>query len=100
MIPGDIVVLRGRAKWDEYAVVHTHTFFIYESDPVTGVPILIAGNAGRPRLLTWDTEMERAPRRSIRHRIRPNTEWLYDHIVIREPLLDESFSSPLTAQPN
>ena len=100
LLPGDIVIIRGRAEWDDYAVVHTHTFFIYESDPVTGVPFLIAGNAGRPRLLTWDTEMERAPKRSIRHRIRPNAEWLYDHIVIREPLLNDRYSSPLTAQAN
>jgi len=96
MRPGDIVIIRGRAAWDRYRDVHTHTFFIYESDPVTGVPTLLAGNSGKPRIVSWDSEMLRAPKRSIRHRIRPNMEWLYDHIVLRTPLRGERWSAPLS----
>lgn len=95
MRPGDIVIIRGRAAWDRYAEVHTHTFFIYEADPVSGVPLLIAGNSGKPRILTWDDEMLRAPKRSIAHRVRPNLDWLYDHVVHRQPLVGERWAQPL-----
>lgn len=96
MRPGDIVVIRGRAAWDYYHVEHTHTFFIYESDPITNMPTLLAGNSGKPRIVTWDDEMLRAPRRSIRHRIRPNMDWLYDHVVLRTPVRGERWAAPLS----
>ncbi|MGE0321244.1 MAG: hypothetical protein AB7K71_13030 [Polyangiaceae bacterium] len=73
---GDIVVIRGYAPWDMNHVEHSHSFFIYRTDPLTGVPIRLVGNAGHPELRGWDREMGRAPRRSIRHRIRPSLEWL------------------------
>ncbi len=92
---GDIVVIRGRAAWDHYEELHTHTFYIYETDPISGMPILLAGNAGKPRIVTWDVEMARAPRRTIQHRIRPNMEWLYDHVVLREPLQGERWATPI-----
>jgi hypothetical protein len=95
LMSGDIVVIRGRAAWDRYREVHTHTFFIYESDPITGMPTLLAGNSGKPRITTWDDEMLRAPKRSVRHRIRPNMEWLYDHVVLRDPLRGERWASPI-----
>lgn len=94
--PGDIVIIRGRAAWDRYSAVHTHTFFVYEADPVTGMPTLLAGNSGKPRVISWDSEMLRAPKRSIRHRIRPNMEWLYDHLVLRTPLRGERWAAPLS----
>jgi len=93
---GDIVIIRGRAAWDHYEELHTHTFFVYETDPLTSMPILLAGNAGKPRIVTWDHEMQRAPRRTIQHRIRPNMEWLYDHVVLKEPLRGERWATPLT----
>lgn len=96
MRPGDIVIIRGRAAWDYYHHEHTHTFFIYESDPITNMPTLLAGNAGKPRIVTWDDEMIRAPKRSIRHRIRPNMDWLYDHVVLRTPVRGERWAAPLS----
>jgi hypothetical protein len=96
MRPGDIVIIRGRAAWDRYEEIHTHTFFIYEADPITGMPTLLAGNSGKPRIVTWDSEMLRAPKRSIRHRIRPDTEWLYDHVVLDRPRKGQRWASPLT----
>lgn len=96
MRPGDIIIIRGRAAWDRYEEIHTHTFFIYEADPMTGMPMLLAGNSGKPRIVTWDSEMIRAPKRSIRHRIRPNTEWLYDHMVINHPAEGERWAASLT----
>ncbi|HEU5074951.1 MAG TPA: hypothetical protein VFU02_12265 [Polyangiaceae bacterium] len=78
-VPGDIVLIRGQTnfekKW-ERPIMHYHSFFIYESDPVSGIPIAIVGNAGVPSLRVWNTEMRRTPRRSIWHRIRPQLHWL------------------------
>ena len=78
-LPGDMVLIRGftnfEKKW-ERPIMHYHSFFIYESDPLTGLPIAIVGNAHVPALRTWNTEMRRTPRRSIWHRIRPQLHWL------------------------
>ena len=73
---GDIVVIRGYAPWDMNHTEHSHSFFIFRTDPVTGAPIRLIGNAGHPELRGWDREMGRAPRRSLRHRLRPSLEWL------------------------
>ncbi|NRA34586.1 MAG: hypothetical protein HRU17_14725 [Polyangiaceae bacterium] len=74
-IPGDIVLIKGKTPWDRRRA-HYHSFFIYESDPLTGVPLYIAGNAGRPTLRAWETESRRTPLRYIVTRIRPRTDWL------------------------
>lgn len=74
--PGDMVFIFGLAPWDHYNVPHYHSFFVYESDPLTGMPILLASNAGKPRVRSWETEMGRAPLRGIRYRVRPSFAWL------------------------
>jgi hypothetical protein len=56
--------------------MHFHSFFIYETDPVSGMPIALAGNPGRPLLQTWQFEAFRTPDRSIWYRIRPRLDWL------------------------
>jgi hypothetical protein len=71
--PGDVVTiygLRGDGK------MHYHSFFVYSADPVTGAPSLVAANAGRPRVRPFEGEMQSAPQRSIRARIRPLQPWL------------------------
>lgn len=73
--PGDAVLIKGKTPWDPRHV-HFHSFFIYESDPLTGMPLVVVGNAGRPTLRSWETEMRRTPKRAIVYRIRPKTEWL------------------------
>ncbi|HVU00734.1 MAG TPA: hypothetical protein VHE30_03250 [Polyangiaceae bacterium] len=73
--PGDAVLIKGKTPWDANHV-HFHSFFIYESDPVTGMPLVVVGNAGRPSLRSWETEIRRTPARSILHRIRFETSWL------------------------
>lgn len=75
-VPGDIVSIAGCVPWDRTGAIHYHTFFVFESDPLTGMPLLIAGNAGRPRIGTWKFEMQRTPERRLRHRIRPSPAWL------------------------
>lgn len=72
---GDIILIRGLTPWDEVDE-HTHSFFIYETDPLTGIPIAIAGNAGPANLWSWETEARRTPHRTLRTRIRPKLEWL------------------------
>jgi hypothetical protein len=79
MRAGDIVLIRGYAPWDkpwQERVMHYHSFFIYENDPLTGMPILLVGNPGTPSIRTWRFETLRTPRRSIWHVVRPRTEWL------------------------
>jgi hypothetical protein len=82
--PGDAILIKGKTPWDPVHV-HFHSFFVYESDPVTGMPIVVVGNAGRPTLRSWETEVRRTPERSILHRIRMQTPWL-ESIVGVTPL--------------
>lgn len=81
--PGDIVIIRGYTPFErvwEPRVMHYHSFFIYESDPVTALPILLVGNPGPASIRTWEFEIRRTPKRSIWHRIRPRLEWLEEVI--------------------
>jgi hypothetical protein len=66
--PGDIVVILG-PRADEK--LHYHSFFVFDADPVTGMPSLVAGNSGRPRIRAWTAEMATAPKRSVFARVRP-----------------------------
>jgi hypothetical protein len=95
-LPGDVVLIRGYAPWDKPwkpKIQHTHSFFVYETDPVSGMPILLAGNPGRPLLQTWQFEAFRTPDRSIWTRVRPHLGWLES--VVAEDLPGEPFPSPV-----
>ena len=97
MQPGDIVVIRGLAPWDHYAHPHYHTFFVYERDPVTAVPILLAGNAGKPRIQSWEAVMSRTPHRKIEHVVHPRLAWL-EQVVQKDGVGNTAFQAPpLTA---
>jgi hypothetical protein len=72
---GDVVLIRGMTPWDEEQP-HTHAFMIYETDPITRIPILVAGNAGPANLWSWETEARRTPLRTVRFRVRPRQNWL------------------------
>jgi hypothetical protein len=77
--PGDVVIIRGEAPWDKPwkpRIMHMHSFFVYETDPMSGMPIVLAGNPGQPVLQTWQFEAFRTPERSIQYRIRPRSAWL------------------------
>ena len=83
-VPGDIVTIHGpRADGED----HYHSFFIYEADPVSGMPTLLASNAGRPRIRTWEKELRSSPRRSIRSRVRPRLRWLESVVIEGEPVM-------------
>ncbi|HTM43537.1 MAG TPA: hypothetical protein VL137_01205 [Polyangiaceae bacterium] len=71
--PGDIVVILGLRDDDKE---HYHSFFVYDVDPVTQMPIWLASNAGRPRVRVWENELMSAPKRSIKTVIRPRLDWL------------------------
>jgi hypothetical protein len=73
--PGDIVVIRGRTPWDAKEM-HYHSFFVYENDPISGLPLALVGNAGRPSVRYWEVEARRTPEREVWHRVRPSTRWL------------------------
>ncbi|HEV8549966.1 MAG TPA: hypothetical protein VGQ57_13075 [Polyangiaceae bacterium] len=88
--PGDIVVILG-PRQDEK--LHYHSFFVFDADPVTGMPSLVAGNSGRPRVRAWASEMASAPKRGVFARIRPSLS------LLEQALPDAARASrPLTAQ--
>ena len=98
-VPGDIVVIRGYAPWDKPwmpRVMHMHSFFVYESDPMTGMPMVLAGNPGQPLLQTWQFEAFRTPERSVYYRVRPRAEWLRTFI---DPPSELPAPPPLTLDP-
>ena len=70
---GDIVAILG-PRDDEK--LHYHSFLIVDADPLSGLPTELAANAGRPRIRSWEGEMQNAPRRSIIARVRPRQLWL------------------------
>jgi len=71
--PSDVVAILGPRDDDR---LHYHSFFIVDADPLSGMPTVLAANAGRPRLRNWEAELENAPRRGIVARIRPRLSWL------------------------
>lgn len=93
--PGDMVLVKGKVPWDPKNE-HTHAFFVYEVDPITGVPIAVAGNAWIPSVWSWETEARRTPLRSIRHRIRPRPALLEKLIAAGQ----EAAPSPPPLAPN
>jgi hypothetical protein len=70
---GDIVAILGPREDEK---LHYHSFLIVDSDPLSGMPTELAANAGRPRIRSWEGEMQNAPRRYILARIRPRPIWL------------------------
>lgn len=71
--PGDIVVILGERDDEK---LHYHSFFVFDADPVTAMPTLVAANSGRPRVRAWAAEMTSAPKRSIFARVRPRASFL------------------------
>jgi hypothetical protein len=76
---GDIVAILG-PRDDEK--LHYHSFLIVDADPLSGMPTELAANAGRPRIRSWEGEMQNAPRRSILARVRPRQLWLESFLVV------------------
>jgi hypothetical protein len=70
--PGDFIFIFGT----KHGRPHYHSLFILEQDPITGVPVLVVGNAVFPREQTLEGIMQISPKRSIKHRIRVREPWL------------------------
>ncbi len=71
--PFDIVTIFGLRSDGK---LHHHSFFVADRDPVTGMPIAVVANAGRPRIRSWENELQNAPQRAILAHIRPKLPWL------------------------
>jgi len=93
--PFDIVTIFGLRSDGK---LHSHSFFIADRDPVTGMPIAVVANAGRPRIRSWQNEMQNAPQRAIRAHIRPRLEWL-EAVVQPEPSISVDDSARRTPTP-
>jgi hypothetical protein len=94
-MPGDVVAIYGpRADGEN----HWHSFYVYDWDPLSGMPMLLASNAGRPRIRTWEGEMRAAPLRSIHTRIRPRMDWL-GRVIRQDQNLTLRGPAPLISAP-
>jgi len=67
---GDALIIHGLRLQDMRN--HYHAVLVLDVEPMTGVPMTVADNQGRPRLRTLTSAMRAAPLRSINHRIRVN----------------------------
>jgi hypothetical protein len=65
---GDALVIYGLRLQD--LRLHYHSVLVIRTEPMTGVPMQIADNQGRPRFRTLANAMLAAPLRSIAHRLR------------------------------
>jgi hypothetical protein len=74
ILAGDVLVIHGLREEDLER--HYHTLLVLRTDPITGLPMVVADNAGRPRIRTVFSAMRSAPRRSIKHRLRLDPAWL------------------------
>lgn len=68
----DVVLIHGPRGGE----AHYHSFFVTETDPVTGMPVVLAENAGKPRFRSWESAMQNAPLRSIKQVMTPRLDWL------------------------
>ncbi|MCA9608334.1 MAG: hypothetical protein KC619_22145 [Myxococcales bacterium] len=79
--PGDALVIYGLRLQDMRN--HYHAVLVLEVEPMTGVPMTVADNQGRPHLRTLTSAMRAAPLRSIAHRVRVDFDALEGAVAAR-----------------
>lgn len=72
-LPGDMITVHG---YKHGGRPHYHSLIIMEQDPITGVPILVAGNAVFPREQSLEGILQISPKRTLKHRIRIQGAWV------------------------
>ncbi len=65
---GDALVIYGLREQDMR--MHHHALLVIRTDPMTGVPMVVADNQGRPHFRSLVSAMQAAPLRAIHHRLR------------------------------
>lgn len=55
---------------------HYHSFYVYDTDPMYGMPITLTDQAGHARIRTWHRIMSDAPLRSVHNVVRWNPDWV------------------------
>ncbi|MCA9562820.1 MAG: hypothetical protein KC561_04985 [Myxococcales bacterium] len=70
---GDVIVIYGLRPDNRN---HWHSFYVFDTDPVFGMPIAIVDQAGHAAIRTLHDVMSRSPRRSIRYVVRWNPWWV------------------------
>ena len=71
---GDALIIHGLREQDMR--LHYHAVLVIRTEPMTGVPMVVADNQGRPHFRTLVGAMRAAPLRSIDHRLRMNVDAL------------------------
>lgn len=71
---GDTLIIHGLREQDMR--LHYHAVLVLEVEPISGVPMVVADNQGRPRLRTLTSALRAAPLRSIKYRLRPDFDAL------------------------
>ncbi|MCP4675854.1 MAG: hypothetical protein GY854_10175 [Deltaproteobacteria bacterium] len=69
---GDALIIHGLREED--MAEHYHAALVLETDPLTGMPMVMGDNQGRPHIGSLFQVMRRAPKRSIKHRLRLDPE--------------------------
>lgn len=69
---GNVVLIHGPRGGE----AHYHSAIVSRTDPMTGMPIELGENAGKPRLRSWHSVTQSGPLRSIRAVMIPEIPWL------------------------
>ncbi|MEZ4458985.1 MAG: hypothetical protein R3E66_04515 [bacterium] len=70
---GDVIVIYGLRDDNQN---HFHSFYVRETDPIYGMPVILTANPGFARIQSWHEVMWESPKRSIRNIVRWNPDWL------------------------
>jgi hypothetical protein len=69
---GDALVIHGLREQDMEE--HFHAVLVLSTDPLTGMPMEVGDNQGRPRIGSLYLAMRAAPRRAVKYRLRLDFE--------------------------
>lgn len=71
---GDLLVIHGLRLQD--GRLHNHAILVLRTEPITGVPMVVADNQGRAHLRSLVGAMRAAPLRAVKQRLRPRFDLL------------------------
>ncbi len=73
---GDVFIVYG---WIPQGRMARHSYMVYETDPVTGFPLIFAENPSYAKLNSWNEIMRRSSTRKIHHIFNIKPEWIIEN---------------------